>query len=270
MGNCLIKKLKVSIDNENLPIFGEVVIKVLAGTNFFSMKAKGDSNCIVTGENGVSFSSYGGSAYTNPFQLTSELQGYNVICQSNGKKVTITDKYNLAPLISSNYAIFGLVGVMEIVGGLTALTLPSNTNSVEIKLSTFIYTFEDIKKWCKNINLKKVNFEGCPNLSGEISTLNSFSDLENIGLSYCTKVTGNIDSLELPKISNIALASSGVGGTIEGLIAKQRAAGKTTGSISGNSAGWGNVTFNGSTTNAKGAVSWTATTITMNGVTINA
>ena len=105
-------------------------------------------------------------------------------------------------------------------------------------------------------------------ITGSINKFNTLTNLTSLSLSY-TRITGDIINLgNLVNLTNIGIGKSGIGGTIESFVQAQRSAGRNSAQITGSSANWGEVTFNGSST--KGPLSWTPTTITMNGVTINA
>lgn len=270
MGNCLKTQLNAVVNNPALPVLGVIKFTLNSGTWFFAMSAKSDSNCIVSGESGVSFSSYGGSAYTNPFQLTSSLSGFNATAAANGNVFTISDKYNIKAVTDATYKTIGIRGVSQIEGGLSSIYLPDETDSIGIGNCTFKSSLDELLEWADGLTIKKIAIQSCADISGDLSDLSSLTSLENITISYCANITGDISDLNSAVIKNMALANSNIGGTIESFVAKQRTLGNATGSVSGNSAGWGKVTFNGSTANAKGTVSWTATTITMNGITITA
>ena len=93
-------------------------------------------------------------------------------------------------------------------------------------------------------------------------------NLETLQLNR-TSVSGGISKLgNLTKLTNLALGQTSVSGDIESFVQAQRAAGRSSASLTGSSINWGEVTFDGSLT--KGGLSWTSTTITMNGKTINA
>lgn len=270
MGKCFNTRLDGSVNNHNLPILGVVKFKMNSGTWFMAMSANNDSDCIVSGDNGISFSSYGGNPYTNPFQLTSSMAGFNVTASANGNEISIADKYNIKTITDGTFSAIGIKGVSEIEGGYGELYFPSNMDSVAIENCSFSYSLEQLLEPMADLNLRRISLKNNSAITGEISDFASFAALESITINYCANLTGDIADLNSSVITNMALANSNIGGTIEGFVAKQRSLGRATGSVGGNSAGWGKVTFNGSTANAKGTVSWTATTITMNGVTITA
>ena len=105
-------------------------------------------------------------------------------------------------------------------------------------------------------------------VSGDISKLGNLTKLTNLDVGQ-TSVSGDISKLgNLTKLTNLALGQTSVSGDIESFVQAQRAAGRSSASLTGSSINWGEVTFDGSLT--KGGLSWTSTTITMNGKTINA
>ena len=125
----------------------------------------------------------------------------------------------------------------------------------------------DISKFSNLINLTTLVLDG-NNVTGSINLFNALTNLTSLSLAL-TQVTGDIINLgSLVNLTNIGIGGSNISGTIESFVQAQRSAGRSSAQITGSSANWGKVTFNGSST--KGALSWTSTTITMNGVTINA
>ena len=104
-----------------------------------------------------------------------------------------------------------------------------------------------------------LNFDSCDSFPPNLETLQL----------NMTSVSGDISKLgNLTKLTNLALGQTSVSGDIESFVQAQRAAGRSSASLTGSSINWGEVTFDGSLT--KGGLSWTSTTITMNGKTINA
>ena len=105
-------------------------------------------------------------------------------------------------------------------------------------------------------------------LTGSINGFNKLTNLKSLSLVN-VKVTGDIVNLgNLVNLTNVGIGNTNISGTIESFVKAQRSAGRNSAQLTGSSRDWGKVTFNGSST--KGTLSWTATTITMNGVTINA
>lgn len=105
-------------------------------------------------------------------------------------------------------------------------------------------------------------------VTGSINGFNTLTNLTSLSLAN-TKLTGDIIKLgNLVNLTNIGIGNTDISGTIESFVQAQRSAGRNSAQLTGSSRDWGKVTFDGSLT--KGALSWTSTTITMNGKTINA
>lgn len=125
-----------------------------------------------------------------------------------------------------------------------------------------ILDFIGFKDKIKVITIKE---QGNPTLSDYAQ----FKKLQSIDLKK--EVKGDISILgSMIELKNLAFGKSSCSGTIESLIQSMRSHGRTTGSMAGNSSNSSSVTFNGSTDNAKGTVTWTETQITMNGITVDA
>lgn len=272
---CLVTKLKGVVSGD-APIYGCLEI-VIAGTGTpfkqnFSVLSNEES--IVSGNNGIVFKNLSLSKeYSNPFTLTSIIERFNVICAADAK-MAVTNKYKLRAVEDAGYYVFRLAGVKEFVGGIDSFiySIPANANYVGLPNYSSNMKLSDIvpKVVSYNSSIVAFEFSNSPLIEGNINVFRNINNLKRIDVGNCPLVNGTIAELKsITTLDNIACANTQVGGTIEEFVAGQRAAGRTTGTVSGNSAGWGLVTFDGATTHAKGAVSWTATTITMDGVTIN-
>lgn len=273
---CLVTKLKGVVSGD-APIYGCLEM-VIAGTGsplkqIFSVPSNEES--VVSGNNGIVFKNLSLSAdYPNPFTLTSIMEGFNVICAADAK-MSVTNKYKLRSLLSMGFYQYGFAGVKEFIGGIDSFIYSIPNNTTWLALSYYFSKMElsDIvpKAVSYNSSIVAFQFSNSPRIEGNINVFRNINNLQKIDVGNCPLVNGTIADLKsITTLDNIACAFTQVGGTIEEFVAGQRAAGRTTGSVSGNSAGWGLVTFDGATTHAKGVVSWTATTITMDGVTINA
>lgn len=274
--NCLFTKLKGSITGD-APIFGQLEI-VIAGTGSalrqsFSVQTNEES--VISGDNGIVFKNLSLSEdYPNPFTLTPLLAGFNVVCASDAK-MTVTNKYKLNSVFSNGFYQYGFSGVKKFIGGIDSFiySIPNNAAWLVLNYCFLKMELSDIvsKAITYNSSIVAFQFSFSPLIEGNINIFRDINNLKRIDVGNCQLVNGTIADLKSIKtLENIACAFTQVGGTIEEFVAGQRAAGRTTGTVSGNSAGWGLVTFDGATTHAKGAVSWTATTITMDGVTIDA
>lgn len=270
--NCLITKLKSSVTGD-APIFGQLEI-VMAGINFAVLQSvcvSANEESVVSGDNGIVFKNASlTTELSNPFTLTSAMQyGFNVIC-ANDAKMVITNKYKL----SAKNGVYGFTGVKKFIEVDSFIySIPNNTTALILTYYMSKMELSDIipKVTSYNSSIISFNFANSPYIEGNINVFRNINNLKIIDVGNCPLVNGTIADLKsITTLDNIACTGTKVGGTIEEFVAGQRAAGRTTGTVSGNSTGWGLVTFDGATTHAKGVVSWTATTITMDGVTINA
>lgn len=273
---CLVEKLKGSVTGD-APIFGQLEM-IIAGTSnlktmFLSTLPNEES--VVSGNNGIVFTnSTGTSELSNPFTLTSDRFGF-LVQNTNDAKMTVTNKYKLKCLYVEEYYKYGYYNIKEFIGGIDNFiySIPENTSYLILKSYGSKMDISDVvpKMITLSSSIIAFDFSNSPLIEGNINVFRNINNLKRIDVGSCPLVNGTIADLKsITTLENIACAYTQVGGTIEEFVAGQRAAGRTTGTVSGNSAGWGIVTFDGATTHAKGAVSWTATTITMDGVTINA
>ena len=117
------------------------------------------------------------------------------------------------------------------------------------------------------------------NIYGDIASLAGLNNLTVLDLGILKKkenvISGNIASLgTLINLTGLfVIAGTNVAGSIESLVAAFRENGRTEGTIDTQVYNNPNVTFNGQpipTERQTAPLIWTATTITCNGVTINA
>lgn len=124
----------------------------------------------------------------------------------------------------------------------------------------------------KNIDkLGTFSIGNADNIIANIDTLLlKMPNLEKLGLYNCPQVTGNIGNVSLP-LTSMTIYGTGVTGKIEDFVAKQRAAGRTSGTCS-NGGWWGNtITFkNAQIAYGQDTLEWTPTTIKCMGESITA
>ena len=124
----------------------------------------------------------------------------------------------------------------------------------------------------KNIDkLGTFSIGNADNIIANIDTLLlKMPNLEKLGLYNCPQVIGNIGNVSLP-LTNMTIYGTGITGKIEDFVAKQRAAGRTSGTCS-NGGWWGNtITFkNAQIAYGQDTLEWTPTTIKCMGESITA
>lgn len=265
--NCLVTKLKASVNNNSLDKLGmfSVFFKQEASPtqdSRFLMVVSTEKNTIKCTE-GLFYKVYGGTSIGDSYTLvdsdwSEQYGGYvfsgfvsNTACRvdipkytlkrvqvvTNGASVYDIDlskfKYTQVQLFSGRY-----------LSGSVA-DLPDNTTSV--------------------------NFNGNLKIKG---TLADFSRLTSI--TYLNTGNSSIESSLLSSLGTITALTTmqvAASGSIEGFVGVQRANGRTTcDGIDCVYLGAGNITFNGEqiVNKASATLTWTASTITYDGVTITA
>lgn len=180
------------------------------------------------------------------------------------KEFTAEDEDNILP--------FNLDEMSDILKqNIRVLSIDSNNNAIFKP-----YIRGNISALSECSNLEKVILINT-NLEGDISSLSDLTNLEEIQITKVAGVHGVIDSLgKLTGLTYIYFQGCNLSGNLEDLVHKQRGNGRTetTGTDTGISCGYGigdNVYFNGNKVGLKGSrvLTWTPTTITFDGVTIN-
>jgi len=270
-------KTQVLNDSENLERkLGEIKLVVLLPANqrvvLAVKRSAGHESVFRTITDGVKFSESADGELTDTYTMdsykeTADVYVYNSSNEAKKAIIFVSEKYHFSRLLwnasaaSAGARIYTETYKRESSEWLSRITkLASSTTDIPIvgELHDLIgmydvtYLFIETDKpstteeWGVFVNVTNFDFNSL--VSGDI-----------VKLGKCINLT------------NLAFGNSHCHGTIESWVQAQRANGRTTGSVTGNSQNVSSdVTFNGSTTNAKGTVSWTATTITMNGITINA
>ena len=186
--DCLITKLKGTVNDGSLPKLGSMLFKLkTTTTNLVKIEAIGKD---------VSFSSADGSnVFSTNLSGENKTNVVNVgesntifyVDASKGITISIDNKYNLEKL--------------------------DVYRSVDHNELTVDLNFEDLK-YCKKLNwLALISM----NLTGDISALQNLTALTNIGL-YNTQVTGDISALQnLTALTTIYLYSTNVTGSLDSL-----------------------------------------------------
>lgn len=249
MSNCLVTKLGSSIDNAALPKIGELIFKVSvpeshpSGETFCSFESPGENltvrlsdrtkNILVDGKP-VGYT-YTSKNHSLMFEITGAGEYY----------VGISSKYNLAKILQLPIC----------------LAYNSDINLEELKYSP-------------------INYIG--SAGGRVGVYGDISNLSGKDITYLnlagTKCYGSFEDVlgTMIHLTDFNLGGTEVAGSIEGFVQKQRENGRSSytfnnGTLSSLGAAE-HLTFNGSPipNQETNTLSWDATTITLNGVTITA
>lgn len=261
-------------DSENLERkLGEIKLVVLLPANqrvvLAARRLTGYESVFRTITDGVKFSESADGELTDTYTMDSSKTDADVYVANSSNEpkkaiIFVSDKYYFLHLLWSTSAASAGARIYtetykwessEWLSRITTLTSSTDNKPIVGELHDLIGMYGALfintdkpsttEEWGVFVNLTNINFNSL--VSGDI-----------VKLGKCINLT------------NLAFGKSHCSGTIESLIQAMRANGRTTGSMTGNSANNSDVTFNDSKSNAKGTVSWTASTITMNGITINA
>lgn len=257
MSDCLVTKLRASVNDDNLEKLGVITIKRVTTANHNADTALISTNMSVAG---VKFKIIGDGYFERTIGGTSLGKEYtagvggDAFYSSNGDyTIEVTSKYDavLTQLGSGNQCnvkqlyyspSYGIRGV-----GYNGKISDLNPNNVTLFSAwNVLGNYDDVLKL---INLSELYLPG-RNIGGDIEGLSAMLSLQIIHFGY------------------------GMTGSIEDLVRAYRGNGKTSGSITTRylNDGNGSVTFNGVRIVASPAdkvLSWTASTITWDGTTIN-
>lgn len=270
----LVTKLNSTVNNSAIPFVDEFCYTVVVPANSWkkivvynttsAFKVRKDPNDDYV----ISLTSGGQTSDILSLGASSTASFYVSSPTEKEIRIYVTDRKNIVQIggESASYSSSNFYNTTTGFKSQSSNTMPKLKNiNGGYSTNYIIGTLEDVK------NMTNVEFLAIKGTTDEnINKISDFTNLKNLGIGN-NKISGNISSLTaLTKLTNFAFGNSGCSGTIESLIQGFRANGRTSGSMTGNSTNNSSVTFNGSTANAKGTVTWTETTITMNGITIDA
>lgn len=201
MSNCLVTKLKSSVNEDSLRKLGELMCELSKGKQYYSA-VTGESSSIRAIDGAFS----DGSKESNtPVEVTTDT------------KVAISNKYKLYSLsltlrefdldelrYCSNMGELRLVSAGGIKGDLSALKnlqkLTKLQVSTEVKYSNpNIIGDISVLASLKALNLVTLSYTG---ISGDIASLNG-SNIKQAYFNTCTKLSGSIDTLILPNCTEL-------------------------------------------------------------------
>lgn len=267
--DCLVTKLKGSVNNETLPKFGMITFHVNNPENLTDR---------------MTYFKYADStdATKNFYEVGSGVTADFITSQTYPRftgegYVRVKGKYNITNiLLTGGYQSDRVTPIFDIdISQLSYSNLEIISCSPQALHITNLKDLQILKSTLKQINLSERNIL-VPQLSGDISDLAKFVNLEKLNLSYISnKVHGTMKQVAtlFPKLNSLGdlTDTKWLTGSIEDFVTVRRSQGVNNGSVYTN---WGvgtDITFNGEKLKGQDNTpfSWTANTITYNGVTID-
>ena len=191
MNKCFITKLPSSVDNDNLPVLGQLRINWLKQSDL----TDNSQRAVRLSTNDSITVKVSGAHFTD-----------STLASNLGNTKTITAADSIALLYVSNDA--DAVLTIDNKYSLTAINFPSINKTYSV-----YFDIEDIE-YCTNLTLLNLSNT---QVSGDISAL---SNITNMRLLKCanTRITGNISALSnMNVISQIDLSNTNVSGDISAL-----------------------------------------------------
>lgn len=256
--NCLVTKLKATVNNSNLEKLGVLDIY---GTGNADIGFKGSSPITVKCVSGTMYSDQARTqAITEKEIPVSANTAYVYI--TNGTHIEVSNKYAITFVFATPQTEKISTEDFKYSTGITRLTVPQ----IKGKLSDLSGLTS-----CTTLELvgSAVQYADAHDLEGDIADIAGLTALTKINLVKAREVYGSFESLgKCIALTEIKIAETFIAGTVEAFVARQRGAGRTT--ASNIAISLADTTFNGSSvTHSNTTLSWTATTITFNGVTID-
>lgn len=269
MNKCFVTKLNGVVDNDELLKIGELRIRIPAGV---SVESSGNK-VYLKGLSGTAIYLKDMNLYN--YNGTTKLAG-------SGEKYVCPDDF----VPSVDTASLNKEGTLIIMDKykLTDFQTPTAVNEID---DTFFW-------YTKNLRLTGIDYDKskldllnkdvkeftCGSYNGDIADFSKFKNITLIGVSGSvngndtTKLTyGNISSLgSLTKLTSFSCSNQvNLKGTIEGFVQAQRQNGRTECSTPVSFASFNTkLTFSGNIIANDTKITWTSTTITVNGNTITA
>ena len=306
MGNCLVTKLKGTVDNDNLNVLSTIKVHVGSGSSGRTIVLTGSEKAVIKNqESGVYFTNAGGTNYG--LEATPE-NGYQI--SGNEKYVFLAGTGSCDVLIYGKYTMsnIGIVKYMNFVAGCeyvgasaengASLSIQVDTNSVgaDVDLGNIfggskfrVIHFEGTNAYLSVKGLpyidnksfvQEVIISNARVYSDDVYAILQMPSLTTLSINNSLNNDHSVSAENIGQLTNLTSLTTKLApesrqfGAVETFVATQRSKGRTTcDGISWKYAGWCGATFNGASItkdeNTR-TLSWTATTITFDGVTINA
>lgn len=281
--NCLVTKLKGVVDNNNLPKYGELLWRISSDdviTIEFPIYIWKNCNVEVTGDLSIwDFKETTNYGQTYHYENSTPTHNLSIKIKGSSGDISFTDKYSMFDNPTNTVTVYDTVYDNDIK------SLKYWLKSTKLFLSVFGGKSASQNRYVKRTGtLNDIVEIGVPftsldigyskNISGNIATIAALKNTLTKFSAYGTPLSGSIEDLgECTLLVTLNFNNDiNIGGTVEGFVARQRAAGRTTAEFTQFDMSYSKVTFNGHTLtgSTNNTLLWTANTITCYGETINA
>lgn len=259
--NCLVTKLKGSVNNDALLKLGELRIDFQNVGNRKYFTVKYDADARIELKDAVFESDY--SQYGNAMDVSAG--SYGISFSAKPSRASLLNKYHITELALYNTgAAFDLeqlemckalnrldTNTTHAYGNVKHLLVLDKLSDINVSASNvegdisglavkplIKLQFSDCNKLTGNIaaissltNLTTLSFSSCPNVYGDISSLSEMASLTELSF-YSTEISGDISSIyKLKSLSNLDLSGTSVSGEINTLFSKMKEGGRTAGTF---------------------------------------
>ena len=262
MANCLITKLDAVVNNDSLKKLGTLYINA-TNSGYLAGAVIGISTSSARKITGVSSDLYNQSGVSLGREITEQAGAGTSWFVSGGGVVEVYNKYDLTYLnVKSSFTDPINTKDLSFCTALTSLTAQLAGKLSELPNAPSLTRLDLVPSGLNN------------GLEGSLADLPTYPSLTYIDLDKYRLITGELKALGgFVALTTLRLGDlTRVGGSVEDFVNAQRAAGRTTCSgITCPYIGTTGITFNGSSiaVASNTVISWTATTITCAGVTID-
>jgi hypothetical protein len=238
MENCLVTRYLASVENENLPFFNAIIVKILAGKSNILQIVPSATIKRISGDGFINTDKTEGT-FTNSATLSGGTNGTSYIVYGLGAltKFGFNENYSWA---QETYEI-DINGIKDCINLKEVDLMSGNGGITNAKLSVF--------SEMKSLQILSITFS---RISGSFSDITMLTDLEEVKANGC-EIGGNIGELvSLRKLTRLEISSNlSATGTIESLadgLKNYRTSGSTLVIITNEKITYGGNTFTNGTT----------------------
>lgn len=214
MKNCIVKRLKSTVDNENLPYLDSIVIHAVSDTSadncgYIAFRTLENSpiTIITSGDGVLSETEEGLSGSTLKTITFTSVESKNIYFSKGDYNITVRNRNNINRLSFGGSFIFDL----------TNLKYCKNLNYINGNKNDYNIVFEGNLNEINNCTeLVTISFTGQSNIVGNISSISNIIKLRNLYLSAVSKIEGNLESLSTLNLLTTFVTSPKLEGSLKG------------------------------------------------------